>query len=83
LKANAAAAAPTGFTLLEIMISMAIAATLAAIAIPNAIIYVERARVAKAIAEVKNIEKVVYDYFGDHDAFPDTLGQVGFEGCKQ
>lgn len=64
------------------MISVAIAATLAAIAIPNYVLYIERGRVAKAIAEVKNIEKVVYNYFGDHEAFPDSLSQVGFGGYQ-
>jgi general secretion pathway protein G len=67
---------------MEIMISLAIAATLAAIAIPNYIAYLERARVARAISEVKSIEKAVYNYFGDHDEFPDTLNQVGFGGYK-
>lgn len=71
-----------GFTLVEIMVSVAIAATLAAIAVPQYISYLERARVARAIAEVKNIEKAVYDYFADHDEFPDTLGQVGFGGYQ-
>jgi general secretion pathway protein G len=74
--------ATRGFTLIEIMVSVAIVATLAAIAIPNYISYVERARVAKAIAEVKNIEKAVYHYFVDHDEFPDSLGQAGFGGYK-
>jgi general secretion pathway protein G len=71
-----------GFTLIEIMVSVAIAATLAAIAIPQYISYVERGRVARAIAEVKNIEKAVYNYFVDHDEFPDSLAQVGFGGYQ-
>ena len=70
--------ASKGFTLLEIMICVAIAATLAAIAIPNYISYVESGRVARAISEVKNIEKAVFNYVADHDAFPDSLSQVGF-----
>ncbi len=64
------------------MISIAIAATLAAIAIPNYVRYTERARVARAIAEVKNIEKAVYNFFSDHDEFPDSLSQVGFGGYQ-
>jgi general secretion pathway protein G len=71
-----------GFTLMEILVSFAIAATLAAIAIPQYISYLERARVARAISEVKNIEKAVYNYFGDHDEFPDSLSQVGFGGLQ-
>lgn len=67
---------------MEIMISMAIVATLAAMAIPNYVTYLEKARVARAISEVKSIEKAVYNYFGDHDEFPDTLSQVGFGGYK-
>jgi general secretion pathway protein G len=71
-----------GFTLIEIMVSIAIVATLAAIAIPQYISYMEKARVARAIAEVKNIEKAVYNYFSDHDEFPDSLRQVGFGGYQ-
>jgi general secretion pathway protein G len=71
-----------GFTLMEIMVSVAIVATLAAIAIPQYISYLDKARVARAIAEVKNIEKAVYNYFSDHDEFPDSLAQVGFGGYQ-
>lgn len=67
---------------MELMLGVAIVTTLAAIAIPNYIAYLERARVAKAISEVKNIEKAIYNYFGSHGEFPDALAQAGFGGYQ-
>ena len=48
-----------GFTLVELMVCIAIIGILSAIAIPNYIRYRERGLIAKAQSELKNLEKAV------------------------
>lgn len=67
-----------GFTLVEIMVAVAIVTTLAAMAIPMYWNYLEKARVARAIAEIRTIEKAIDLYGLSTGVLPDTLGQVGW-----
>ncbi len=67
----------TGFTLLEILISIAILATLSAIAIPNYIRYREKAQIVVAVAEIRIIEKSLAVYELDHDNLPESLADAG------
>jgi general secretion pathway protein G len=46
----------SGFTLIELMLVVAIIATLAAIAIPSYNAFVDKAKVTRAIAEIKTLE---------------------------
>lgn len=66
-----------GFTLLELMIVVAIIGTLAAIAVPNFISFRERALYAVAIAEIKQIEKHVNAFFITGDRYPVNLAEIG------
>ena len=65
-----------GFTLIEIMIVVAIIGTLSAIALPNYLKYKNNARVAAAIADIRIIEKQIALYFFDNSQLPDNLGQL-------
>jgi general secretion pathway protein G len=71
-----------GFTLLEAMIALAIIGILAAIAIPNFIDYREKARITVAIAEIKNIEKKILEFYEENKAFPVTLADLGLAGLR-
>jgi len=53
----------SGFTLIEIMIVVAIIALLAAIAIPNYTRHTQRARASEAIATMTMIRQAIRDYF--------------------
>lgn len=68
----------SGFTLIEIAVSVAIIGVLIAIATPFFLNYRERARVAVAISEMKGIEAAAYNYVSTNGELPDTLGQIGF-----
>jgi general secretion pathway protein G len=69
----------TGFTLIELIIVVAIICTLAAIAIPSYISSRNKAKIAVAISEIKMIEKAVLNYKAENDAFPDRLSDIGMD----
>jgi general secretion pathway protein G len=69
-----------GFTLVELLIAMAIILTIAAIAVPNLIAAMELARVAKAIGDIKAIESGITLYEVIYGQLPDDLSQIGYGG---
>jgi general secretion pathway protein G len=65
-----------GFTLIEVMIVVAIVGLLAGIAIPNYIGYRERAQVANAISEIRIIESEIASFFIDNERLPNSLAEL-------
>jgi len=66
-----------GFTLIEVLIVIAILATLAAIAIPAYSNYRQRAKIAKCITEVLILELEITAYQGNNGRLPDNLNDLG------
>jgi general secretion pathway protein G len=66
-----------GFTLIELVITFAVAAALATVAIVHYFGYVEKARVARAVAEIESISRAIDALLTDEEAeLPDTLADV-------
>jgi general secretion pathway protein G len=65
-----------GFTLVEIMIVVAIIGTLSAMAVPNYLKYREKGKIAVAITDVRIIEKQIAIYAIDTGELPDSLNDL-------
>jgi len=61
-----------GFTLIELMIVVAIIGILAAIAIPAYQDYTQRAQIGEAFTIVSNAKTAIAEYYQTNGAFPDT-----------
>ena len=66
-----------GFTLLEMMIVVAIVATLATIALPSYSAYVKRSRILDAVNRLSDARLRLEDYFLDERAYVDASGRCG------
>lgn len=68
----------TGFTLTELVLTLAIAALLVAIAVPGYDRYVDRAKVNKAIGDISSIELAIERFrLSNNDRIPDSLAELG------
>jgi general secretion pathway protein G len=66
-----------GFTLIEILLVMAIVGTLSAIAVPKFHDAVDKAKVARAIEDISALQADVIGYAAGHDSLPVSLVQAG------
>lgn len=71
-----------GFTIIEVMLGIAILAVLAGIAYPSYQSYQEKARVAQAVIDIQAIGASVAAYAQDHRDYPADLNQIGKGGLK-
>ena len=68
-----------GFTLIELMIVVAIIAILAAIALPAYQDYTKRARVSEAVSLVAGAKSAVAEYYSNENAWPSSNTDAGLE----
>ncbi|MEO8303405.1 MAG: type IV pilin protein [Betaproteobacteria bacterium] len=61
-----------GFTLIEVMITVAVIAILAAVALPNYIDYVTRSKLVEAKTNLSDMRTRLEQYFLDNRAYPTT-----------
>jgi type IV pilus assembly protein PilA len=68
-----------GFTLIELMIVVAIIGILAAIAIPNFMNYQCKARQSEAKTALGTLRSLQEAYFAEHDTYTANLTNLGYE----
>jgi general secretion pathway protein G len=64
------------------MIVVAIIGVLAAIAMPNYISYVERARHVKSLSELRQIDREANMFFISNNSYPLNLAQIGYGNLR-
>lgn len=69
----------SGLTLIELLIVIAIIATLAGIALPNYSDYVGRAKIARAIQDIRVIQNEIIAYSIANGAFPSDLSDINMD----
>ena len=72
-----------GFTLIELMIVVGILGTLAAIAIPTYVGFIYKAKVVRAVSEIKQMSTVLSAYGVEHGELPDSLADVPGENLDE
>lgn len=80
LKNNVSKMISRGFTLVEVLIAIAIIGVLAAIAIPAYGDYVEKTRIYGAVQDISSMSISIKQYWLDAGAYPDSLADVGLGG---
>ena len=76
-KPRMAAAAPQrGFTLIELMVVMAIIALLSAIVVPRYVDGIERAREATLRSTLATVRDAIDQFAADRGRYPDTLAEL-------
>lgn len=71
-----------GFTLLELLVTVAIVGTLSAIAIPTFSNYRDKARVSKVASELRSFESAFYVYYADHKEWPEDSHRTVPDGME-
>jgi len=66
-----------GFTLIELLILMAVIAILSAIAVLVYVDVTERARVARAIADIATLDSEITTFEMTHERLPNDLAEIG------
>ncbi len=65
------------FTLVELMVTVAIIGVLASIAIPAYQDYLDKAKTIRAISDIENIGQHLHDYHIDNNNYPASLTEIG------
>jgi len=66
-----------GFTLVELLVVVAVLSALAVIALPAGFNYVEKARTARCHSDLQIINSEIQSFYIDKNAYPDDLGVIG------
>lgn len=67
------------FTLIELMVTIAIIGVLATIAVPTYSDYIDKAKAVQAVMDIKHIEQLLATYQSSNGKFPPSLNEVGVQ----
>jgi len=67
-----------GFTLIELMVVVSIVGILAAMAIPNFLKFLAKAKQSEAKSNLSSIFTAEISYFGEHDSYGTTFAAIGW-----
>lgn len=65
------------FTIVELLLAMATLGTIAGLAVPAYRDYLEKAKIAKAVTDIRTLEKEIKLYETDTTKLPDSLSDIG------
>ena len=65
------------FTLIELLIAVAIVAVIATIALPSYSSHVDRSKVTQAQSDIVEIERVIAQFSADNQSLPNALSDLG------
>jgi general secretion pathway protein G len=82
VRPGARAASRAGFTILEIILVMALIVTVAGIAIPIYLRSLDAARVVRARGDIRNIGTTIDVVYHQTGAYPASLAEVGFANVR-
>ena len=68
-----------GFTLIELIVVIAIMGTLSSIGVPAYRSYIEKARITKAIMDMRTLEKEIFAYKEANGSLPESLEDINRE----
>jgi general secretion pathway protein G len=68
----------SGYTLVEILVALAVLMIISAIAVPHYLQAIDTAKVARAVSDVRTIGDAVLGYEVINEKYPDDLTQVGY-----
>ncbi|MCK9295771.1 MAG: prepilin-type N-terminal cleavage/methylation domain-containing protein [Desulfobulbaceae bacterium] len=76
------ATATSGFTLIEILIVIAIMGTLSAIAMPYFTYYIQVVKEKKVLIDMRMLEKEINNFHDTYDRYPKDLDEIGLGDMK-
>jgi general secretion pathway protein G len=82
VRPGAHATSRAGFTLLEIILVVALIVTVAGIAIPIYLRSLDAARIVRARADIKNMSTTIDVVYHQNGAYPASLAEVGFANVR-
>jgi general secretion pathway protein G len=72
----------SGFTAIEMMLTVAIVAVLAAIALASYTKYRERTQTTQAVFDIGGLQPLIAQYALDNNGYPDTLADIARDAMK-